>query len=65
MESYKCHICGNTDIHSIGYLYGKPYCRRCISFRGVWITENTKNIVERINVYGKRIKRNYNNHPVT
>lgn len=34
MESYKCPICGNTDVHSIGYLNGKPYCRRCISFRG-------------------------------
>ena len=34
MESYKCPICGNTDIHSIGYLNGKPYCRRCISFKG-------------------------------
>ena len=34
MESYKCPICGNTDIHSIGYLNGKPYCRRCISFHG-------------------------------
>ena len=34
MESYKCPICGNTDIRSIGYLNGKPYCRRCISFRG-------------------------------
>ena len=27
-------MCGNTDIHSIGYLNGKPYCRKCISFRG-------------------------------
>ena len=34
MESYRCPICGNSDIHSIGYLNGKPYCRRCISFRG-------------------------------
>ena len=34
MESCKCPICSNTDIHSIGYLNGKPYCRRCISFRG-------------------------------
>ena len=34
MESYKCPVCGNTDIHSIGYLNGKPYCRRCISYRG-------------------------------
>ena len=34
MDSYSCPVCGNTDIHSIGYLNGKPYCRRCISFRG-------------------------------
>ena len=34
MIDYKCPICGNTDIHSIGYLNGKPYCRRCISFKG-------------------------------
>ena len=33
-NSFTCPICGNTDIHSIGYLNGKPYCRRCISFRG-------------------------------
>ena len=31
---YTCPICGNTDIHSIGILNGKPYCRRCISFKG-------------------------------
>ena len=31
---YQCPICGNTDIHSIGYLKGKPYCRKCISFKG-------------------------------
>ncbi len=33
-QTYKCPICGNTDVHSIGTLNGKPYCRRCISFRG-------------------------------
>ena len=33
-KTYKCPVCGNTDIHSIGYLNGKPYCRRCISFKG-------------------------------
>ena len=33
-NSFTCPICGNTDAHSIGYLNGKPYCRRCISFRG-------------------------------
>ena len=31
---YSCPICGNTDIHSIGMLNGKPYYRKCISFRG-------------------------------
>ena len=34
MNSFVCPICGNADIHSIGYLNGKPYCRRCISFKG-------------------------------
>ncbi len=32
--SFICPICGNTDIHSIGMINGKPYCRRCISFKG-------------------------------
>ncbi len=41
MESYKCPICGNTDIHSIGYLNGKPYCRRCISFKGEEVEHKT------------------------
>ena len=27
-------MCGNTDIHSIGNLNGKLYCRKCISFKG-------------------------------
>lgn len=31
---FTCPNCGNTDIHSIGYLNGSPYCRRCISFHG-------------------------------
>ena len=34
MSDYICPICGNTDVHSIGYLNGKPYCRRCVSFKG-------------------------------
>lgn len=34
INSFDCPICGNNDIHSIGYLNGKPYCRRCISFKG-------------------------------
>ncbi len=40
MDPYKCPICGNSDSFSIGYLNGKPYCRRCISFKG----EEAKNI---------------------
>ena len=34
MDAFICPICGNSDQHSIGILNGKPYCRRCISFRG-------------------------------
>lgn len=34
INSFACPICGNNDIHSIGYLNGKPYCRKCISFKG-------------------------------
>ena len=33
-NTYFCPVCGNTDANSIGYLNGKPYCRRCISFKG-------------------------------
>ena len=33
-EFFVCPICGNKDIRKIGYLYGKPYCRACISFKG-------------------------------
>ena len=29
-----CPICGNSDKASIGYLQDKPYCRKCIVFRG-------------------------------
>ena len=34
MESYKCPICGNSDTRYIGIRNGKPYCRKCITFRG-------------------------------
>ena len=34
ISNFTCPVCENTDIHSIGYLNGKPYCRRCISFKG-------------------------------
>ena len=32
--SYSCPICGNSNAYSIGFLNGKPYCRKCISFKG-------------------------------
>ena len=32
--NFKCPLCGNSDIHSIGFLNGNPYCRKCISFKG-------------------------------
>ena len=37
---FVCPVCGNTDIHSIGIINGKPYCRKCISFKG----ENAEHI---------------------
>ena len=40
-NSFACPICGNTDIHSIGVLNGKPYCRRCISFKGEEVEQKT------------------------
>jgi len=33
-NGFKCPTCGNEDIHSIGILNGKPYCRKCIVFKG-------------------------------
>ena len=39
-NSFTCPICGNTDIRSIGYLNGKPYCRKCITFRGQEATDD-------------------------
>ena len=40
LTPYSCPVCGSTDIHSIGYLNGKPYCRRCISFKGEEVEHN-------------------------
>ena len=40
MDIFKCPICGNTDSYSVGFLNGKPYCRRCVSFKG----EEAKNV---------------------
>lgn len=32
--NYICPICGNTDPRYIGMIHDKPYCRKCIAFRG-------------------------------
>lgn len=37
---YKCPICGNTEINSIGIRNGHYYCRKCISFK---TSEHIKN----------------------
>jgi len=33
-ELFVCSKCGNKDPNYVGYLNGKPYCRKCIAFRG-------------------------------
>lgn len=33
-NKFVCPICGNKDEKYIGYLNNKPYCRRCITFKG-------------------------------
>ncbi|HHT66626.1 MAG TPA: DEAD/DEAH box helicase family protein [Erysipelotrichaceae bacterium] len=33
-NDYICPICGNADTKYIGFKNGKPYCRKCIMFRG-------------------------------
>lgn len=50
---YKCPRCGNQDPRYIGYINGKPYCRRCISFNG---KEAQNNRVHPDNI---RLKLNY------
>ena len=39
-SDFTCPICGNKDRNSIGLINGKPYCRRCISFKGEEAKEN-------------------------
>lgn len=33
-NEFVCPICGNKDPKYIGYINGKPYCRKCIAFKG-------------------------------
>ena len=40
---FVCPVCGNNDECSIGILNGKPYCRKCISFKG----EKAKDILSK------------------
>lgn len=39
-NNFVCPICGNNNVNSIGIINGKPYCRKCISFRGEGIKFN-------------------------
>ena len=42
MEPFICPRCGNTLPRYIGTRNGKPYCRRCISFRGTLVEDKPK-----------------------
>ena len=42
MEPFVCPRCGNKDARYIGIKFGKPYCRRCISFQGVKAEDQMK-----------------------
>ena len=33
-DFFICPICGNKDPRYIGYRNGKPYCRKCLQFKG-------------------------------
>ena len=35
-----CERCGNDNLKCVGYLNGKPYCRKCISFKGKEVSYN-------------------------
>lgn len=34
ISKFKCDLCGNEDLKYVGYKNNKPYCRKCISFKG-------------------------------
>lgn len=38
-KDFVCPICGNKDEYAIGVLNNKPYCRRCITFKGENVNE--------------------------
>ncbi|HKL73001.1 MAG TPA: DEAD/DEAH box helicase [Candidatus Onthovivens sp.] len=38
--SFKCELCGNSDLKYIGYINEIPYCRRCIYFKGEEVDNN-------------------------
>lgn len=40
--NFVCPRCGNSSPRFIGYKNGKPYCRKCISFRGEELTYKKK-----------------------
>lgn len=34
MSHFVCPICGNHDQNFVGHMFGKPYCRKCVTYRG-------------------------------
>lgn len=45
-EKFICKRCGNSDVKYIGYLNGKPYCRRCITFNSPAVEYTKREKVE-------------------
>lgn len=41
---FTCPICGNHDERYIGYKNNKPYCRKCIEFKGETVVSKPKQI---------------------
>ncbi len=50
-NSFLCPRCGNDNPKYVGYLNGKPYCRRCIGFTG----EEAENFLPRPKTVGFQI----------
>lgn len=40
--NFTCKCCGNSDERYVGYLNGKPYCRKCIPFKGTTVEYKKK-----------------------
>lgn len=49
-DFFVCPICGNKDPRYIGYKNSKPYCRKCITFRGEQ-AEDTLKVPEKAGIF--------------